>query len=61
LTAFATGRARFVGRPLVRRTFFMRRSPTLAGDLTLFFWGHRGEPSAFFAIGIHVHSCTPKW
>lgn len=38
LTALATGCSRFIRRPLVRCTFFMRSTPAFAGDLALFFW-----------------------
>jgi hypothetical protein len=35
LTAFASGRARFLRREFMRRTLLMRRTTTFAGDLPL--------------------------
>jgi hypothetical protein len=43
LAALASGHPRLIGRPLVRRTFRMRSTTTLAGDLALAIAIHRGE------------------
>lgn len=60
LATLAAGRTRFIGRPFVGCSLFMRRATTLAGDLALFLGRHRGEPSPFLTVGIHVHGHTPK-
>jgi hypothetical protein len=38
LTAFAAGRARFIGRPFMRRSLFVRRTTPFAGDFALLLW-----------------------
>jgi hypothetical protein len=53
LATLATGRARFVGRPLVCGALLVRRAATLAGDLALLLRRHGCEPASFLAYFFH--------
>jgi hypothetical protein len=53
LATLATGRARFVGRPLVCGALLVRRAATLAGDLALLLRRHGCEPASFLASFFH--------
>jgi hypothetical protein len=53
LATLATGRARFVGCPLVCRPLLVRRAATLARDLALLLRRHGCEPASFLAYFFH--------
>src|SRR5262249_16805586 len=59
--ALASRLARFFARPLVRRSFLMRRLPALAGDLALLAPIHRRKsPILFGHFPLRAHpSATP--
>src|SRR2546430_7489129 len=50
--ALATGLARFLARPLVRRALLVRRLSALAGDLALLVPVHRRKATIFFCHAI---------
>src|SRR5687768_7232332 len=58
LATLTSGLSGFIGGPLVRRPFFVRGTPPLAGDFTLLVWRHRSKSSAFFAS---VHGTPPGY
>jgi hypothetical protein len=60
LPALSPGVPRFVSGPLVRRSFFVCGTSTLARDFALLFGGHRRESSPFFSLSsIHRKASVP--
>jgi hypothetical protein len=59
LTALAPCRSRFIGRPLVRRSFFVSGATAFAGNFALLLGCHRRESSSFSSL-LCGHSALPE-